>query len=132
MNIAPYNEPTMTNLLIDRACPDGPYFIKAQVKRLPALARALLPPMAEPDLRIVLRALTAAALPRVEDMPFDELPFRISRHIRVRRVAEQVRDYEPFEAFLLLACAELYLSLSVFDDDLPLSAFFPLMEVDQI
>ncbi len=96
------------------------------------MARVNLPAFDSADIEQIVIALGGVNLRALEEMPWDDMPRLIARRISDPQLSAHIADYEPFEAYLLLICAELASVNRQYGNDLKDDVFFPLSGRDQV
>jgi hypothetical protein len=108
-----------------------PEFAAMQMRRVVAMARINLPTFEPEEIEHIVTALGGVNLRPLDQMPWDEMPFLIARRISDPKLSAHIADFEPFEAYLLLVCAELAAINREYAKDVKDDAFFPLSGRDQ-
>jgi hypothetical protein len=107
-------------------------FTAMQLQRFVAMARLNLPAFKAGEIEKIVTSLGGVNLRPLDQMPWDELPFRLARRISDSKLSAHIADFEPFEAYLLLVCAELAsINRLQLPNDIKDDAFFPLKGRDQ-
>jgi hypothetical protein len=99
-------EPDLNHCITGLAWRD-PEFAAALMRRIIAMTRINIYPMSEEEITELVDRLGDADLPPIETIPWEELSHRLADKLSDSSLVERVREFEPFEAFLLLCATEI-------------------------
>lgn len=111
-----------------------PEFPIAIVLRLIELAKIQICALSEHDIECLLADFRGVFFPSLATLPLEELPHTMAIYISDRRLADEVHNFEPHEASLLLVALEVCLADERANPDRKPSdyaPFLPVLGIDQ-
>lgn len=115
---------------IKRILDRDPEFAAGQLRRIVAMARVNLPPFRRVFIKAIVDGLGGVNLPVLETVPWDDLADVLAKRVHPPELADFIRQLEPFEAYVLLICAELAGHNRRVMNEVDDEAFFPLDDRD--